>query len=204
MTVRHNISYDEEKLTELVLYVGAKCALDQHYGVLKLNKVLFYSDFRAYRSLGEPITGASYKKYTHGPAPSVMKRLREKLIQIEDAIEYINPLPFLNDDGEPLKESRLLPKRKPVLEKFSTAQMAIVDSVIEWLRPMTGAAVSRMSHLHPGWAFSEMEEFIPYSSELLSEGPMPLSKKDLARATEICSQYRRGEIHPATALAPSP
>lgn len=192
----HNTtSYNEQKLTELVLYVGAKCALDQHYGVLKLNKILFYSDFRAYRTLGSSITGADYKKYTHGPAPHVMKSLRDRLIHAGDAIEYVNPLPYLNEDNEPMSEKRLLPKRAPVMGAFSPEEMSIVDSVIEWLRPLTGKRVSVMSHDHPGWAFAKMDEPIPYFSELIGDGcQQPLSKKDMARATAVTRAYRSGEI----------
>lgn len=190
-TVRSEmIKYDEEKLTELVLYIGAKCALDQHYGVLKLNKILFYSDFRAFRSLGAPITGAAYKKYTHGPAPRVMKSLRERLINTGDAFEYVNPLPFLNEDDEPMSEKRLFPKRKPDMGKFTPEQTSIIDSVIEWLRPMTGMQVSRLSHKHPGWAHATMGEPIPYVSELLGDEARPLSKKDQAHAVSVAARYR--------------
>ena len=194
--MRHETKYDEDKLTELILYVGAKCALDTYYGVLKLNKVLFYSDFRAYKALGKPITGAAYKKYTHGPAPHVMKSLRAKLIDTNQAFEYRNPLRYLGDDDEPMSEFRLFPKRAPDMTKFSTEETAIVDSVIEWLRPKTGTAVSLLSHKHPGWAHAEMGEPIPYCSELLGDETRPLSKKDLARAALVAAEYRRGEIRP--------
>ena len=179
------IKYSEEKLTELALYVGAKCALDEHYGVLKLNKILFYSDFRAYRALGKPITGAEYKKYTHGPAPHVMRSLRERLVRTDQAVEYVNPLPFLNEDDEPMTEKRLLPKRAPDMTKFSPQETAIVDRVIEWLRPYTGKHVSKMSHAHPGWDLAAMEDVIPYYSELLIGGERALSKRDLARVAAI-------------------
>jgi hypothetical protein len=185
---------NEDKLTALVLYVGAKCALDQHYGVLKLNKYLFYSDFRAFRALGSPITGADYRKYTHGPAPCMMKALKERLVNENKAFEYLNPLPYLSEDGEPMSEKRLLSKAAPDMAKLSTQEMSIVDGVIEWLRPMTGTQVSLMSHKHPGWALAEMGEKIPYTSELLGDECRALSKKDLARAIKVAQEYRRGEI----------
>lgn len=188
--------YDEQKLKELVLYVGAKCALDPHYGVLKLNKILFYSDFRAYRALGSPITGADYKKYPHGPAPRGMKTIRERLIAAGDAIEYKNPLPYLTEDDEPMSEKRLLPKTKPNMAPFSSDQLAIVDSVIEWLRPMTGTRVSHMSHKHPGWALAGMDEIIPYQTELLVGGTCAPTKKDLAWASSVAGRHKLGEIHP--------
>jgi hypothetical protein len=187
--------YAEDKLRELVLYVGAKCGLDPHYGVLKLNKILFYSDFRAYRTLGSPITGAVYKKYDHGPAPRGMKMVRERLIDAGEAFEYVNPLPYLADDSDDQRrEKRLLPKATPNMSKFSPQETAIIDSVIEWLRPMTGTDVSKMSHRHPGWDQAEMNEIIPYCAELLVGNASP-SQKDLAWATTIADKYKCGEIH---------
>ena len=190
-TTKTKIEYSEERLVELVLYIGAKCGLDEHYGVLKLNKILFYSDFTAFKTRGKPITGAQYKKYTHGPAPSVMGRLRQQLEGKGDAFEYKSPLPCFTADGEQMSEKRLLSIRKPEIDKFLDAEeIAIVDQVIERLRPMTGTQVSKMSHRHPGWRFAGMEKKIPYVSALLPEdGPAPLSAADFARAKQIADEY---------------
>jgi Protein of unknown function (DUF4065) len=186
-----DVRYDEEKLVALVLYAAAKCATDAHYGVLKLNRILFYADFKAYRALGRPITGAEYKKYTHGPAPHVMRSLKQRLINEGSAFEYVNPLPYLTEDNEPMQEKRLFPKIAPDMAKLSTDETAIVDSVIEWLRPMTGVQVSRMSHRHPGWNLAAMEEVIPYFSELLVGESRPLSKADFARASCVADRYEK-------------
>lgn len=178
-------------LAELVLYVGAKCALDEHYGVLKLNKILFYSDFRAYRVLGAPITGAEYRKYTHGPAPHVMGPLRQDLQNKGDAFEYLNPLRgIVGDDGEEGRpEKRLLPRRAPKLDLFTPQQIALVDEVIELLRPLTGQEVSRMSHDHPGWRIAAMDDTIPYHSELLPRHHSPLSTKTRKWAASVAKRF---------------
>jgi len=191
MTTAKNIEYSEERLVELVLYIGAKCGLDEHYGVLKLNKILFYSDFLAFKTRGQPITGAKYKKYTHGPAPSVMKHLRRLMEKRADAFEYMNPIEAFNEDGEQISEKRLLPMRKPNIDKvLSPEEIAIVDNVIERLRPMTGGEVSRMSHRHRGWQLAMMETEIPYVAALLPEnGSCPLSAADFQKAQQVAQKY---------------
>src|SRR5271154_4436671 len=113
MTTKTKIEYNEKRMIELILYIGAKCGLDEHYGVLKLNKILFFSDFQAFRTRGKPITGAEYAKLPNGPAPRGMKRLRKTLEVSGDAFEYKNPLASFNDDGEQMVEKRLLTIRKP-------------------------------------------------------------------------------------------
>lgn len=189
------IKYREDVLKELILYVAAKCGLDEHYGVLKLNKILFYSDFQAYKQRGKPITGAVYKKYTHGPAPDVMKRVRAEMVESGDAIEYQTPLPGTSDDGEPIAEKRLLALRTAKLNDILTAdEIAIVDDVIERLRKMTGKAVSRMSHRHPGWYLPDMEQSIPYFAALLPEAPDVLSAADMRWAKAVAGDLEAGHI----------
>lgn len=182
------------KLAELVLYVGAKCALDAHYGVLKLNKILFYSDFRAFRTLGAPITGVEYRKYPHGPAPRVMAPLRHELTEKGDAIEYLNPLSFVTSGGAKANpEQRLLPRRAPDLTQFTAEEIALVDGVIDWLRPLTGQEVSRISHDHLGWRLAEMEATIPYVAELLPGERCELTSKELRWARAVAKRYESAQ-----------
>jgi len=68
--------YNEEKLAELILYVCHKSEADERFGATKLNKILFYSDFAAYRQLGQPITGADYQNLEEGPAPRKLPPIR--------------------------------------------------------------------------------------------------------------------------------
>src|SRR6266540_3889807 len=70
--------YDAEKLKELILYVADRSRDDLNFGAVKLNKILYYADFYAYRRLGHPITGAEYQKL------QVRRELlRDELIAIE-------------------------------------------------------------------------------------------------------------------------
>ena len=181
------------KLSELVLYVGAKCGLDEHYGVLKLNKILFYSDFLAFRAFGEAITGTEYRKYPHGPAPAAMKELRTKLHLSGEAFEYMNPLPAFNAEGDEMCEKRLLPRRAPNMSLFTSDEIALVDQVIEQLRPMTGTQVSKRSHQHPGWKLAELGEAIPYCAALLpEEDVLPLRKQDVDWAAQVARKFADG------------
>ena len=56
---------DEEKLSELILYISQKCATDPKFGAVKLNKILYLSDFLAFGNWGEPITGVEYQHLSH-------------------------------------------------------------------------------------------------------------------------------------------
>ena len=52
------IVFNAEKFRELLVYVSKKCEDDPTFGAVKLNKILYYADFAAYRQGGKPITGA--------------------------------------------------------------------------------------------------------------------------------------------------
>ena len=60
---------DDEKFKELVLYVCHKSAGDAPFGATKLNKLLFYADFLAYKQLGSAVTKHAYQRLPNGPAP---------------------------------------------------------------------------------------------------------------------------------------
>lgn len=62
------------KLQEMILYAAGefRCAAD--WSLTRLLRVLFHSDFRAYRLLGRSITGRLYRKVDQGPAPEGSSR----------------------------------------------------------------------------------------------------------------------------------
>ena len=54
-------AYDAKKFCELVLYIAKRSEDDPRFCAVKLNKIMYYSDFGAYRRLGQSITGANYQ-----------------------------------------------------------------------------------------------------------------------------------------------
>ena len=63
-----------EKLRELILYICRASESDEAFGKVKLNKLLFFSDFSAYVDLGQSITRQDYKKLKQGPVPNLIDR----------------------------------------------------------------------------------------------------------------------------------
>jgi hypothetical protein len=75
-----DVRYDPEKFRELVVYVASKFEDDPPLGDVKLNKILYFSDFLTYNRLGSPITGARYQKQKLGPIAVPLLMAREQLI----------------------------------------------------------------------------------------------------------------------------
>jgi hypothetical protein len=67
------------KLQELILYIARRSEDVRHFGANKLNKLLFYTEFLAYSKTGRSITGATYERLEHGPAPRGLAATLEEL-----------------------------------------------------------------------------------------------------------------------------
>ena len=52
-----------------VVLVDLRSQDDRAFGATKLNNLLYFSDFQAYGALERSITGATYQRLDHGPAP---------------------------------------------------------------------------------------------------------------------------------------
>lgn len=172
--------YEAQKFKELVLYVAWKSESDEKFGALKLNKILFYSDFWAYGRYGKTITGATYQHLKMGPAPKALPPARRELEESGAAV-------VRNTDYYGKKQNRLVPLRRPDLSLFRAEEIALVDEVIAKLWNKNGMEVSELSHLEVGWQITDMQEQIPYSTVFVSD-EMP-SPQVVARAREIATQY---------------
>jgi uncharacterized phage-associated protein len=170
----------KRRLGELALYIASKMEGNPTFGATKLNKVLFYCDFLWFKEHGRPITGATYQKLDHGPAPR----------------EWLPVLSWLEGEGAAKMEvrsylgksqKRLRPIRRADLQHFDPEEIALVDEVIESLSGVSAAALSEYTHQHLGWKLAEYGETIPYHTVHLSDkGALP---SDVQRGIELAKQY---------------
>src|SRR5438309_448212 len=72
---RTKFSSNEGKLRELIIHVARLSERDDSFGAIKLNKLLFKADFKAYAMWGKPLSGVEYFALENGPAPRPMKKL---------------------------------------------------------------------------------------------------------------------------------
>jgi hypothetical protein len=165
-------SDSKAKLRELMLYIANKAESIPRFGSIKLNKVLFYSDFLWYGMTGEPITGVMYVKEDYGPAPCGLLSVQEDIRNDGDATLELRPV------FPRLTEKRLVPKRQAELKGlFEPEQIAFIDNVIEWIAPATAKDVSEATHQHLGWRLAEYRAEIPYYTVFLND--------DIARPSDI-------------------
>ncbi|MXV79596.1 MAG: DUF4065 domain-containing protein [Chloroflexi bacterium] len=155
------------KFRELVCYIAQQCADDPTFGSVKLNKILFYADFAAYRQLREPITGATYRKLSEGPAPRELLPARRALID-SGRIEMEERTYF----GFVQKRPVPLPGSTADTSLFSERELDVVDETIAFFLGKSAREVSDYSHREPGWMLTEDLEDIPYQTAHLSAEPL--------------------------------
>ncbi|MEM8822682.1 MAG: Panacea domain-containing protein [Pseudomonadota bacterium] len=168
------------KFRELILYVAGKSEADEYFGATKLNKILYYSDFRAFSRLGSPITGVRYFKLPQGPAPKSLLPVQKALVE-EGAIK-VEERPF---PGGKIQK-RPIALRKPALSLFTGDELAIVDEVIEDLWEETAQQVSDASH-DVRWRAVNMRDAIPYEFVHLSNDQV--TTEDRNRTEELARRF---------------
>jgi len=172
-----DIHGDEQKLAELILYISERCANDPTFGSVKLNKILYFSDFIFYAYHDKGITGVEYQKLPAGPAPRRLVPVREEMVK-ENALA-IQDVPLKSGRTQ----KRTVNLRKPKLTLFSGEEIAMVDSVIESLRDVDAESASAMSHEMVGWLVARDGETIPYNTVYFANPPLTVIER--YRAQEL-------------------
>ena len=152
-----------DRFRELLVYVCEKTS-DRPLGDTKLNKVLYWSDFRAYRELGRSITGVRYQKLRYGPGAVPLLPARRDLVRDE-------VVTMETRQGGRYAQKTTFAQRPADTSLFTDDELALVDEVIAWIKPMTAQEASDLSHAEAGWNLVGDQEDIPYETALISTEP---------------------------------
>lgn len=172
---RDENNYDEQKFTELLLYVVTRLSTEPSNGSVMRNKVLAFSDLLHYANYGTAITGATYIKHPLGPAPRGILHVEQQLIKRGEAASVVV------QRGTGIQKL-LFARRRANLALFKGTEIATVESVLNELAGHTAMEVSDLSHGLLGWQAARELEDIPYFTIFLYEGPVRDSDVQYARS----------------------
>ncbi len=177
------MSFNQNKMRELILYLAQAEKGDYTFGRVKLAKLLYYADMSAYVLLGAPITGATYMKRKEGPAAREFVPLRDQMLGIGDAREV--PTNYPNGHvGQ-----RLEALRDPNIDLFDEKELKIADEVVERYRGWSGTQLSIESHKEIGWRVADMDAVIPYQHFYLAPS---VSRAEYEKALEVAVKLNLG------------
>src|SRR6266498_3793255 len=132
------VEFNRQKFKELILYLADQSREDPGFAQTKLNKLLYFCDFEAFRRLGRSITGATYQKLEWGPAAREFLPLHEELLRDQWArIEQRRRGRFWQ---------RVTVSTGADRGVFPSDELAIIDDVIAELRPYDASGTSDYSH----------------------------------------------------------
>lgn len=172
------MNLDQEKFKRLVHYVCYKAHDPSILGAVKLNKVLWYSDYIAYFLWAKPITGEVYIKRQHGPVPKHILRALTELIReksmVEREVEYY---------GYPKKEYIAL--TRPDISIFTPDEISLIDEMFDYVcEKHTATSISEETH-DDIWKLAIIGEEIPYNTIFASK---------LGEIDETDIEWARGEL----------
>jgi hypothetical protein len=179
--VARGAEFNRGKFKELVVYLSQESLArgDEGFGMVKLNKLLYWSDFEAFRLLGRPLTGATYEKQEYGPVardlPIVLDELASEQRlhwQLIPSGPYTRKVPAASEAEVDRADT----------EQFSADELHIINRALEELASRGGKSASEWSHEQSaGWNVAqEFGDTIPYETAFVSTEPIPA--EDLERA----------------------
>jgi len=176
LTPRFPLPGGQDRLRRLIVYIAHCCADAKYFGLIKLNKILWKSDFDAFAARGVPVTGRDYQRLPLGPAPKEMKPLYRDMLK--DGIITTKRVDFGEDSyGNAIIEIRTIPLVPDDLSLFTDEDIAFVDAAIKYYWDMTGTETSDDSHGIP-WKTHNNGDPLPYELALLSDEPLSRQDRD--------------------------
>jgi antitoxin SocA-like protein len=173
---------EERKFGELILYLARLSEADPKCGRTKLNKLLFYVDFRAYERFGSSVSSQRYQKRDYGPtAGSFMPVVRA--LEEEQACVWVDRMYH----GKPMK--KLVARREPDIRVFRPEEVDLVHEVLAEFLAFDAREMTTMTHVFAGYQATEMDEEIPYSMVFVDDA-RPLSPEEEAWALSVVQEYR--------------
>lgn len=151
---------DDEKLRELIIYLSSLSEGDECWGAIKLNKLLFYIDFVAYRRFGKSVTGQEYRAQEMGPTPRRLRPVVEQMKRNGDVVE--ERVMFHGRE-----QIRTIACRTAAKGLFNQAESDLIHDTISRFWKMNASEISKESHTFLGWKLTPIGETIPYGMVLI-------------------------------------
>ena len=168
--------FSPNKLDELIIYISRRNFDDFNFGMSKLHKQLWMSDFHYFGLTGHVLIGATYVRRQYGPFCA----------QLEQALARLEDLGRLKMG---IVERFNYQQRRPIAlhgcdyELFCAEEIAAVEDVLWETRNMSSVEISNRSVLHPAWLCADDDAELSYGfafapSDEPFEAPIPLPWND--------------------------
>lgn len=142
------MQYQQEKFINALLFFGKKTD-PKIFGVTKLLKLLFFSDFFHFKKYGRAIMGDLYFRLPQGPVPSVSYNLFNETFQRGEDTDLKKAARVIREKMIDYDLYRIEPLKDPDLDVFSDSDIEIMKSVAKKYYNKTGSEMVKEVHKIP-------------------------------------------------------
>lgn len=175
----YSASETKHRLRELILYIARRCESHKIFGAMKLNKLLYLSDFTSYLLHRESITGSQYKKLLQGPVPEHLFSLRKEMVAAEEIL-------VREESIYSKTQQRIVPLREPKLSIFAQRDVALLNKIVDEQKGHLSRGKGKLPH-GLAWEVAKVRELIPYETALLDGGEF--RQQDAEEAQRLIQEH---------------
>lgn len=150
-------NFNIDKVENLILYILKKA---KNIGKTKLNKLLFYCDFKYFKEYTVSITGITYIHLPLGPVPDnyeiiINDLMKNKKISSDEVFTSYGSLKEYSwEIYKPLIE--------PDLSLFNDDEIEIVNDIVSMFENLSARSIKNKSHKEEGYKYTKHLDIISY------------------------------------------
>ena len=144
-------SFDLEKVENIISYIASKV---KNLTITSLNKYLWYIDMLSFNKRAVSITGLTYQNQKFGP--TIVYKKYDELSLLDDKYQRED---IETENGNTTK---IISNDNFNLDKISSSEKEIIDTIIKLLKNKNVTDISEMSHREDGWKKTKRFEQISF------------------------------------------
>ena len=142
---------DIEKIENIISYIASKV---KNLTITSLNKYLWYIDMLSFNQRSIAITGLTYQNQKFGP--TIVYKKYDELSLLDDKYQRED---IETENGNTTK---IISNNNFNLDKISSSEKEIIDTIIKLLKNKNVTDISEMSHREDGWKKTKRFEQISF------------------------------------------
>lgn len=139
------MQYQQDKFINALLFFG-KETNPKVFGITKLLKLLFLSDFWHFKKYGRPILGDTYFRLPQGPVPSISYNLFADLSNINKDTDLRKVARIIPEKVGNYDLQRIEPLREPNVNVFSKSDIEIMERIAKRFRDSNASSMVKKIH----------------------------------------------------------
>ena len=150
-----NDSFNEEKFKQILHYIIHRTGSFENVGKTVLFKILYFTDFNFYEIFEQKLTGESYRKIEHGPAP----------IHFDSTIKELKDSKSVSEMNKPYrgyKQKKYISLIEPDISLISGSELDFINKYLSIYANYNATQISEHSHQDIPYAASEDSQIIDY------------------------------------------